>query len=85
MKKRRLSNRFYYFFVSFILTFSFLSVFLSMYVSYTNTRELGFGDIRRPVDLYQRVDGNYVFVFGDKSTVIDTNSIKKALVWREKE
>lgn len=69
-KKQRLTERFYYFLVSFILTLSFLCVPLSIYVSYCNTRALGFGDTRRPVELYRGYDGGYVFVLGDKSYIL---------------
>lgn len=74
MEKKRLSEKYYYFFVSFILSLSILTVFLSMLIAYANTQEQGFGEIRRPIDIYQRVDGNYVFVLGDSSTLIDVNS-----------
>lgn len=77
MKKQRLCERFYYFLVSFIFTMSFLCVPLSMYVSYGNTRALGFGDTQRPVEVYQRDDGKYVLVFGEKSFVIDVK------IWRK--
>lgn len=79
MQKKRISEKYYYFFVSLILSLSILTVFLSMLVSYANTQEQGFGEIRRPLDIYQRVDGNYVFVLGDSSTLIDVNGVLRAV------
>lgn len=69
MKKKRFTEKYYSFIVSFVLVFSFLFVGLSMFVSYANTQEQAFGEIARPIDIYQRVDGAFVFTAGKKSYV----------------
>jgi hypothetical protein len=63
--KGRISNKYYYFFISFTVTLCIIALLLSMYVSYSNTRKTGFGETSPPIEIYRQVNGEFVFVLGE--------------------